>query len=163
MRLPESQEREYIGEECQQMFNMEPVKGGNLANVDTYSEAKSLMEDFQPLTEDEKPMLQKAAKIIESKRPVGCTGCHYCTDKGCPAGIRIPEVLNCLNLLHQYHNPRMARMAYYPAIREHGPRECLNCGSCENECPQRLSIRKLLREADKKLYVGENYDIWANH
>ena len=164
---------------------MEPVKGGNLVNVDSHPEVKELMEqadpaqstaswalryaaslegvvtvlsgmstmeqikenykilmeDFKPLTNDEKAMLQKAAKIIESKRPVGCTGCHYCTDRGCPAGIRIPEVLNCLNLLNQYHNPRMARMSYYSAASEHRPVECMDCGACERECPQNLPIR----------------------
>lgn len=122
-----------------------------------------MMEDFKPLTEQEKNMLAKAAKLIESKKPVGCTGCHYCTDKGCPAQIRIPEVLNCLNMLNQYHNPRMARMSYYPAISEHSPRECLRCGSCERECPQRLPIMELIKETDEKLYIGENIDIWANH
>ena len=190
-----------------QVIIMEPVKGGNLSNVDMHPEVKTLMEqadptqspaawalryaasldgvltvlsgmstigqmkenhkimieDFKPLIKDEARMLQKVAKIIESKRPVGCTGCHYCTDKGCPAGIRIPEVLNCLNLLNQYHNPRMARMSYYPAVSEHRPIECVNCGSCERECPQSLPIRKLIREADKQLYAGENYDVWANH
>lgn len=110
-----------------QVIIMEPVKGGNLANVDAHPEVKALMaqadptqspaswalryaasldgvltvlsgmstigqmeenyqilmEDFKPLTEGENSMLRESAKIIESKRPVGCTGCHYCTDKGC--------------------------------------------------------------------------------
>lgn len=122
-----------------------------------------LMEDFKPLTEDEKAMLARAAELIESKRPVGCTGCHYCTDKGCPAKIRIPEVLYCLNHLNQFQDLRMARMSYYPAISEHSPRECLQCGSCERECPQHLPIMDLIREADEKLYIGEGIDIWANH
>lgn len=122
-----------------------------------------LMQDFKPLTEDEQAMLEQVAKIIADKKPVGCTGCHYCTDKGCPVGIRIPEVLSCLNLLNQYHNPRMARMSYYPAISEHSPRECLRCGGCERSCPQKLPIMDLIREADDKLYIGENIDIWANH
>lgn len=120
-----------------------------------------LMQDFKPLTEKDKEMLSNVARIIESKKPVGCTGCHYCN--GCPAGIHIPTVLESLNMLNQYHNPRMARMTYYPAISEHSPRECIRCGSCEKECQQKLPIMDLIKEADDKLYIGENIDIWANH
>ena len=43
------------------------------------------------------------------------------------------------------------------------PVECLSCGSCERECPQGLPIRQLIREADEKLWAGEDYDVWANH
>lgn len=42
------------------------------------------------------------------------------------------------------------------------PVECQRFGSCERECPQG-PIRQLIREADEKLWAGENYDIWANH
>ena len=84
-------------------------------------------------------------------------------EKGCPAGIRIPQVLKSLNMLHQYQNIRGARMEYYSAISEHRPTECIRCGSCERECPQSLPIRELIREADDKLYAGPDYDVWANH
>ena len=122
-----------------------------------------LIDNYKPLTDDNKMMLQKAAELIESHRPVGCTGCHYCTDKGCPAGIRIPNVLASLNSLHQYQNLRTARKQYYESVGEHRPIECLNCGSCERECPQSLPIRQLIHEADEKLWAGDNYDVWANH
>ena len=189
---------------------MEPVKGGNLALVDTHEDIKGmfakadakqspaawalryaasldgvvtvlsgmsdlrqmkenhriLMEDYKPLTEDEKKMLTEAAHLIESKEPVGCTACHYCTDKGCPAGIDIPAVLNSLNMLHQYRNLRGARFQFYNAAVGEGksrPASCIDCASCETECPQHLSIRDLIHEADERLFAGENYDIWANH
>ena len=122
-----------------------------------------LGDSFRPLTAQERNMLKDAAKIIESKQPVGCTGCHYCMDRGCPAGIDIPEILSCLNALNQFNNPRMTRMKYYPAITKSSPRDCLDCGGCENACPQKLPIRKLIHEADDRLYIGEGIDLWANH
>lgn len=122
-----------------------------------------LGENFKPLTDTEQEMLQNVAKVIESKKPVGCTGCHYCTDRGCPAGIDIPSVLSCLNMLNQFHNPRMTRMKYYPAIEKSSPRDCLSCGSCELACPQKLPIMRLIRETDEKLYMGDHIDLWANH
>lgn len=122
-----------------------------------------MIDNYKPLTDAERAMLQKAAAIIEGKRPVGCTGCRYCMDKGCPAGIRIPNVLASLNALHQYQDLRVARKEYYETVGAHRPTECLNCGSCERECPQGLPIRQLIREADEKLWAGKDYDIWANH
>ncbi len=122
-----------------------------------------LGEGFKPLTDDEKDMLKRAAKIIENKKPVGCTGCHYCVDEGCPAKINIPGVLSCLNMLNQFNNPRMTRMKYYDAISEASPRDCKDCGKCERSCPQKLQIRSLIHEADDKLYLGEDIDLWANH
>lgn len=124
---------------------------------------QTLGENFIPLTPDENVMLKAVAKIVESKQPVGCTGCHYCTDNGCPAGIDIPSVLSCLNMLNQFNNPRMTRMKYYPATEKSSPRDCLHCGSCERSCPQKLPIMRLIRETDEKLYIGDNIDIWANH
>ena len=122
-----------------------------------------LGEDYKPLKASEIEMLKKTADIIESKRPVGCTGCRYCVDKGCPAGIRIPDVLRSLNMLHQYQDLRSARKEYYETMGEHRPIECLDCGSCEQECPQGLPIRQLIHETDDALWAGEDYDVWANH
>lgn len=123
----------------------------------------TLLDGFRPLSDGERQMLREAARLIESKRPVGCTGCRYCVEKGCPAGIKIPEILASLNTLHQYQELRVARREYYGKAAEHRPTECLDCGSCERACPQGLPVRKLIREADEALWAGENYDVWANH
>ena len=186
---------------------MEPLKGGNLAEVDQHPEVKKLfeeaapkrsavswglsyaaslegvvtvlsgmstieqmkdnyklmIEDFKPLTEEEMQMLGRVAKIIEGKGVIGCTGCRYCVDEGCPAGINIPKILSCMNMIPQYQNLRIARLNYYQTIEEHGLKDCQECGACETACPQKLAIRELLKQADEQLYVGENYDPWANH
>ena len=189
---------------------MEPIKGGNLNNVDQHPEIKALFDaadptqtasswalryaaslegvvtvlsgmsnmeqmqqnyqtliaDFKSLTDSEKQMLAKAAKNIESKKPVGCTGCHYCTDHGCPAGINIPAILVALNKYHMYQNKRQARFDYYNAAVYNGAasaKDCLHCGACMGECPQKLNIPELLQEAMDVLYAGDDFDLWANH
>lgn len=122
-----------------------------------------MMREYAPLTKEEVAMLQRAAEFLESKSPVGCTGCHYCMDEGCPAGLKIPKILYSLNMYYQYKNMRTARLAYYQATEEHKPTQCFGCGSCEKACPQKLPIRKLIQDAHKLLYAGEEIDIWANH
>lgn len=135
-----------------------------MSTIDQMKENIRIMqEDYRPLSDDERKMLEKVAAIIESKKPVGCTGCRYCVEKGCPAHINIPKILGALNMLSQYQNIRGARMEYYSAIASNRPTACLNCRRCEGECPQGLPIRQLIHEADDKLFAGENYDVWANH
>ena len=135
-----------------------------MSTIDQMKEnERIMMRKYAPLTNEERVMLQRVAKFLESKSPVGCTGCHYCMDEGCPAELRIPQILYSLNMYYQYKNMRTARLAYYQATEEHNPTQCRNCGSCEKACPQKLPIRRLLQDAKKLLYAGEKIDVWANH
>lgn len=123
-----------------------------------------LIEDFRPLTEEESYMLYKAAKILESKAPIGCTACRYCVDKGCPAGINIPKIIEPLNMLQQYRDRRGANLAFYQAALadgKNGPKACIRCGSCEQACPQKLPVMELLAKAEAEFNL-EGVNVWAN-
>ena len=212
MRLPESQDGNYIEDEIQAMFDFAMTHGINyfdsawhyigsqemigkcLANYPRESyilvgklcfhdgtlcsreeaeqafqkeltDARTDYMDLELIHANDVSMLRRAAKFIESQGPVGCTACHYCVDAGCPAKIDIPKILSCLNMVSQYHNLRTARLAYYQAAKmgNHDPKDCLKCGKCERECPQKLPIRELLEQADRELDVGDDIDVWANH
>lgn len=146
---------------------MEPVKGGSLANLPAEAAALftdgspasyairfcaslpgvamvlsgmstleqmednlSFMEEFRPLTEQEQQTVAAARTIYQAANKIPCTACRYCVD-GCPAGIDIPGVFAAMN--EKMPVPERA--------------ECLDCGQCENICPQKLQIRALLRRA----------------
>ena len=104
------------------------------------------MGDFKPLTAEEHEAVKQVRTIYQAQHKVPCTACAYCVD-GCPAGIPIPEVFGLLNkkLAKEEHDESAcAPMAEQAA-------SCVECGACENVCPQKLHIRKLLKEAAKTL------------
>ncbi len=61
-----------------------------MSNVAQMEDNLGFMEDFKPLTEEEKELCFKVADIINGQIAVPCTGCSYCTE-GCPKHIAIPQ------------------------------------------------------------------------
>lgn len=122
-----------------------------------------LVEDFKPLNSEEADMLKKAGQILLDKAPIGCTSCRYCVEKGCPAGINIPKVIQSLNMIQQYQERRGANLSYFQGTSglTKGADQCLRCGSCENACPQRLPVMELMEQAKKEFQL-EGVNVWAN-
>jgi predicted aldo/keto reductase-like oxidoreductase len=102
------------------------------------------MTNFQPLTEKEQEIIAQVRTIYQAQNRIPCTVCRYCTEV-CPAGIPIPDIFSALNDKRQ--EKEGADEAY--AAFEVKADACLECGRCEEECPQHLHIRELLKEAHK--------------
>ena len=51
-----------------------------MSNLEQMNDNLSYMEDFRPLTEEEKKLTGKVADIINAQIAVPCTGCSYCTE-----------------------------------------------------------------------------------
>ena len=116
----------------------------------------SYMEDFKPLTEEEKAMCFKAAEIINGQIAIPCTGCSYCTE-GCPAHIAIPQYFSLYNedmredleekgWTVNFTNYQILNGKFGKAS------ECVECGQCEGVCPQHLPIIENLKK------VSAHYD-----
>ena len=104
----------------------------------------SYMEDFKPLSEDEKAACFEVANIINAQTSIACTACHYCTD-GCPMHICIPEYFSLYNedmrddLEHKGWTINFTN--YQKLGDEFGKAsDCIECGQCEDMCPQHLQI-----------------------
>lgn len=104
------------------------------------------------MNEAEEQMLQEVVKAINAKMKVGCTGCGYCMP--CPKNVDIPGTFAAYN--RYYTESKMT------AWREHimctamrksssAASNCIECGKCEQHCPQHIEIRKELKNARKKL------------
>ncbi len=110
----------------------------------------SFMEDFKPLTEEEKDMVMKAADIINSQIAVPCTGCSYCTE-GCPQKIAIPQYFSLYNEDMREHLEEKGwtiNFSNYTSITKSfgAAKDCIACGQCEEMCPQHLPIIEKLRD-----------------
>jgi len=103
----------------------------------------SYMQDFQPLNAAELAAVQQVRDFILSQELIGCTGCRYCVD-GCPMQIPIPDIFDVCNQKKQY----LVSWRYGAVTKDKGKAsDCVNCGQCEDVCPQKLSIRALLKQA----------------
>ena len=82
-----------------------------------------------------------------------CTACRYCVDD-CPKQIAIPEYFKIYNDFKRFQGTRIQsnRQQYIRASEHHGKAsECISCGKCEMHCPQKLSIRELLKAVAENL------------
>ena len=94
------------------------------------------------LSDAQKKCYPLAKTVFETSARVSCTHCEYCVP--CPAGVEIPEIFAQYN--KSVSDQKSAERAY-KKIRGNA-QKCVSCGKCESKCPQQLSIRKLLKEAD---------------
>jgi predicted aldo/keto reductase-like oxidoreductase len=83
-----------------------------------------------------------------------CYGCNYCMP--CPEGIDIPGILRLLE--------QRERMSWdWPQVKaayrrfERTAADCVDCGQCEEKCPQHIPIRERLQEAERQL-GGRRYE-----
>lgn len=116
-----------------------------MSNPEQMQDNLSYMKDFQPLNEEEHAMLDQVMDVFNSLNLIPCTACHYCTD-GCPQQIHIPDLFAVYN---QNKRENGGGEFYYnnALTKENGKAsDCIECGQCEDACPQHLPIRELLKE-----------------
>lgn len=116
-----------------------------MSNMEQLRENVSFMKEFQPLSEAEFEAIGKVRAIFRGQELIPCTACRYCTD-GCPKHISIPDLFACLNGKRNFKD---WNAAWYYMVHTQGAgkaSDCVECGKCEKVCPQRLEIRKLLKE-----------------
>ena len=116
--------------------NMVMVLSG-MSTMEQMEDNLRYMENYQHLTEEDKAIIEKVRTIYQGQHRIPCTACRYCVD-GCPAGIPIPDLFAAFNEYRQ--EKRTDTEGFEKAA------ECVECGQCEDICPQKLSIRELLKE-----------------
>lgn len=120
-----------------------------MSDMEQMLDNTSFMADFQPLNEKEMAAIRKVREIFRAKDMIPCTACRYCID-GCPQHISIPDLFAVMNT-KQIHKNWDADRCYSEVHTATGRRasDCLECGKCEQVCPQHLPIRKLLKDVAK--------------
>jgi len=122
------------------MSTMEQVQ----ENIKICSDDMTLNADEQKIIDDQLERLQKAADLY-------CTGCKYCMP--CPNSVDIPRVFSIYNQARVYGMAESARKNYARWTKNQETSEakfaaaCIECGKCEELCPQHIPIMKQLKEA----------------
>ncbi len=117
----------------------ENVEIANRTQVDSFTDS-----DFA--------LIEEVKADISKSMRVGCTGCGYCMP--CPKGVDIPGTFTAWNAFHG-QDRRDARNTYMKCtILRHdssSASQCVDCGKCEQHCPQGIAIRRELKNATADL------------
>ncbi len=124
-----------------------------MSNIEQMQDNLSYMKDFTSLTAKQQEVVKKAQEAFKKVPVIPCTGCDYCA-KVCPNDIAISSAFKTMNSLLLY-GPNEGSVARYKAAAEKNgkrlPSECLQCGACEDACPQSIGIREALIKAAEML------------
>lgn len=86
-----------------------------------------------------------------------CSGCRYC--EPCPVGIPIPILMTRYNSIIIFGNRKKEFQQFVKTQTVHMEdfEKCLQCGECEEKCPENLNIIERLKELHKMLsdYEGD--------
>lgn len=125
------------------MNSMEMVKE-NIKIASNVTVGEFTKEDFE--------LIEQVKNEINTNVKVGCTGCGYCIP--CPKGVDISGTFHAYNMMYA-ENKSNGRREYLmcTALRKNptSASQCVECGKCEQHCPQHIEIRKELKNARKEL------------
>lgn len=122
-----------------------------LSGMNTLEQVKTNICPFEPLSEEEITLLQKAAAIIRGKTAIDCTGCAYCVSH-CPKQIPIPQYIKLYNELIRYPGDDWKIIPTYKQFASSyaSASDCVGCGSCEKHCPQNLGIAEHMKTISER-------------
>ena len=124
-----------------------------MSSMEQVADNVGYMQEFHALDAEERAVLDQVVSLLRKANTIGCTGCHYCTD-GCPQQIPIPEIFKLYNNYMKFPKTQdHVALNYYGNVTSGrgNAASCVGCGQCEEHCPQRLEIPKLLKEVSREL------------
>lgn len=113
-----------------------------------------------PLTPGEARLVESIRRKTEALGDRFCTGCGYCTP--CPEEVNIPGIFRLWNLMRGYGNAGYSKLEYLKIQEQRhwadfpgrSVEHCVECGTCEEKCPERLSVIEDLKRAHAELTSG---------
>lgn len=125
-----------------------------MTTLDQIVDNVKTMTDFEPLTEADRAVIQKAIDAYKSKDTIPCTGCRYCMD--CPSGVEIPKMFETYNKYAVDKDKAAFEAAYNATKPSERADNCVACGICAEHCPQAIEIPEkmtMINELTKELFA----------
>lgn len=113
-------------------------------NIETFNTALT-----NSMTEKEVRLVDKVKEIYKSKTKVNCTECKYCIP--CPQKVSIPNIFSYYNNIYLYNADKEAGKFYKNILGKADASLCVECGICEEACPQNIPIIQYLKEIHREL------------
>ncbi len=101
--------------------------------------------NYADLSEKESLLIDRVKKIYMERIKIPCTSCKYCMP--CPHGVNIPECFRHVNTYSMFNNFDKSKGEYNWFLNKKSrASNCIECGECEQKCPQHIEIIKSLKE-----------------
>jgi predicted aldo/keto reductase-like oxidoreductase len=97
------------------------------------------------LSAEELALIERVRAAYRGLSPIPCTQCRYCVP--CPNGVEIPHIFEIYNQVMMYDDPRTGRMLYGWLKETQRADQCVECGQCQDACPQGIAIIEWLKKA----------------
>jgi predicted aldo/keto reductase-like oxidoreductase len=124
-----------------------------MSTMQHVTENTAVAADEVSLSESDVALIREQLERLSEMAKLYCTGCEYCMP--CPQGVKIPRIFELYNLGQVYGLWGVAREGYarMPERHDGGKQadECIECGECEEKCPQNIAIRDQLKAAHAAL------------
>ena len=102
------------------------------------------------LSDADRQLIIDAHKAMRAVSPIPCTKCEYCLP--CPQGVRIPSIFSVYNDAMMFNLKAYGQRNYGISIPTDGKADqCVECGACEELCPQQIEIIESLKVAHEYL------------
>jgi len=97
----------------------------------------------QSFSAQEQELIAQVRAMYSARTVVPCTKCNYCMP--CPNGVNIPGNFEYFNYAHLFDDVAGARFKYQVFLtEEQRSGSCIECGTCEGLCPQKIPIMEWL-------------------
>jgi predicted aldo/keto reductase-like oxidoreductase len=113
-----------------------------------------LAGSFTPVNEAQRAQIAELNRQLDKIRELYCTGCKYCLP--CDEEVNIPAIFNLLICREVFGAEAYAKRLYgllgnIPILPGKNASHCVECGQCEDRCPQKIQIMEQLKRAHELL------------
>ena len=140
---PDKSVASWAGRYVASLPNVMTVLSG-MSTVQQVEDNTATMMDFEPLTDEDRKVVEAALEAYRKNKTIPCTGCRYCMD--CPFGVDIPGVFKAYNTFAIGGGKDRLRANIAALGEGHGPDMCKACGKCMTLCPQKIRIPDRMKE-----------------
>ncbi len=103
------------------------------------------------LLKKELSIIAQVKEVYRRMLKIDCTGCAYCMP--CETGVDIPLNFSLYNDMFMFKNSETNVLLYNEFISpEQRASACIECGKCEEQCPQHLQIQEALKVVHEALF-----------